>query len=56
MCGRYTVTLRGFEEYQRYMRRQGTPIVDSFNVAPTQKVPVIRTRRKASASTCCAGV
>jgi putative SOS response-associated peptidase YedK len=42
MCGRYTVTMRGFAEYQRYMRRQGTPIVESFNVAPTQKVPVIR--------------
>lgn len=42
MCGRYTVSMRGYKEYEALLRRHGGVIPDSYNVAPTQSVPVIR--------------
>src|SRR5687768_4921525 len=40
MCGRYILAQAAAAE--RYFKVHGTPWSPSFNVAPTQKVPVVR--------------
>ena len=42
MCGRYILSQAAMAE--RYFRVHGTPWSRSFNVAPTQQVPVVRMR------------
>jgi putative SOS response-associated peptidase YedK len=43
MCGRYIIAQAAAAE--RYFRVHGTPWSPSFNVAPTQKVPVVRIKQ-----------
>jgi putative SOS response-associated peptidase YedK len=44
MCGRYILAQAALAE--QYFRVHGTPWSPSFNIAPTQQVPVVRIRNK----------